>query len=71
VNGYATDGSPNRQVFDERAAYHGDIVFNPADGSIQLLTLEADLPQGGLVAAAAWRWNTRQRISAAAATSAR
>jgi hypothetical protein len=52
VNGYATDGSPNRQVFDERAAYHGDIVFNPADGSIQLLTLEADLPQGGLVAAA-------------------
>ncbi|HWE84938.1 MAG TPA: hypothetical protein VG267_08330 [Terracidiphilus sp.] len=52
VNGYATDGSANREIFNERAAYHGDIVFNPADGSIRLLTLQADMPHGGLVAAA-------------------
>lgn len=52
IEDYAADGTPNQQVFDERAAYHGDIVFNPADGSIRLLTLQADVPQGGLVAAA-------------------
>lgn len=52
VNGYASDGTAIRQIFDERAAYQGDIVFNPADGSIRLLTLQAEVPQGGLVAAA-------------------
>ena len=45
-------GLPSRQIFDERAAYQGDIVFDPADGSIRLLTLQAEVPQGGLVAAA-------------------
>ncbi len=52
LEGYGTDGSPIRQIFDEQAPYDGDIVFNPADGSIRLLTLEAEVPQGGLVTAA-------------------
>ncbi len=52
IDGYASDGSPESRVFNERSAYHGDIVFSPADGSIRLLTLEADLPHGGLVAGA-------------------
>ena len=52
VDGYASDGSPESSVYNERSAYHGDIVFSPADGSIRLLTLEADLPHGGLVAGA-------------------
>ena len=33
-------------------AYEGDIVFDPADGSIRLLTLRAGLPPGGLIEAA-------------------
>jgi hypothetical protein len=52
VTGYAADGTPEREVFNELAAYHGEIVFNPADGSIRLLTLEAEMPAGGLVEAA-------------------
>lgn len=52
VDSFATDGTPDSKVFNERSAYHGDIVFSPADGSIRLLTLEADLPTGGLVAGA-------------------
>ena len=47
------NGNPTTpQLFDVRAAYHGDIVFNLADGSIRRLTLEAEMPQGGLVAGA-------------------
>lgn len=52
LQGYDPDGSPKMQVWDERAAYHGDIVFSPADGSIRRLTVEADLPAGSLVAGA-------------------
>lgn len=52
IQDYATDGTPNQKVFTERAAYQGDIVFDPSDGSIRLLTLQAGLPQGGLVASA-------------------
>lgn len=52
VDSYASDGTPVTKMFDERSAYHGEIVFDPADGSIRLLTLEADLPKGGLVAEA-------------------
>lgn len=52
INGYSADGTPDTQIFDERVAYHGDLVFNPADGSIRLLTLEADVPAAGLVAGA-------------------
>ncbi|HKU27988.1 MAG TPA: hypothetical protein VJQ54_21145 [Candidatus Sulfotelmatobacter sp.] len=50
LQGYDRDGSPKMQVWDERSAYHGDIVFNPADGSIRRLTVEADVPAGSLVA---------------------
>lgn len=50
--GYDADGSPKVQVSDERSAYHGDIVFSPADGSIRLLTMEADLPAAALVSSA-------------------
>jgi len=52
IGSYAADGTPDKQIFDERAAYHGDIVFNPADGSIRLLTLQADMPTDGLVSGA-------------------
>lgn len=45
-------GNSTPQLYTARAAYHGDIAFNPADGSIRYLTLEADMPQGGLVAGA-------------------
>jgi hypothetical protein len=52
VNGYSSDGTAQREVFNELAAYHGEIVFNPADGSIRLMTLEAEMPRGGLVESA-------------------
>jgi len=52
VGSYAPDGTAETQIFNERAAYHGEIVFNPADGSIRLLTLQADVPTVGLVAGA-------------------
>lgn len=52
LGGYDLDGSPKMQVSNERSAYHGDIVFSPADGSIRLLTVEADLPAGALVSSA-------------------
>lgn len=49
ANGFRGDGQPDLQVFDERAAYHGEIAFNPTDGSILRLTLEAEMPPAGLV----------------------
>lgn len=50
--GYDADTTPKVQVSNERSAYHGDIVFSPEDGSIRLLTIEADPPAGGLVSGA-------------------
>jgi hypothetical protein len=52
VNGFASDGTAQKEVFNEVAAYHGDIVFSPADGSIRLMTVEAEMPAGGLVESA-------------------
>jgi len=52
VEGYDANNMAEKRVFNERSAYHGDIVFDPADGSIQLLTLEAEMPSGGLVSSA-------------------
>jgi len=46
---YNTDGTPRTHISDVRSAYHGDIIFSPADGSIRLLTMEADTPTGALV----------------------
>ncbi len=37
-------------IFNERASYQGEITFNPADGSILRMTLQAELPRTGLVA---------------------
>lgn len=53
LEGYNRDGTPRTQISDVRSAYHGDIVFSPADGSIRLLTMEADAPAGALVPVAA------------------
>jgi hypothetical protein len=52
LEGYNADGSAAMQEWNERSAYHGDIVFNPTDGSIRLLTLEADTAAGDLVSSA-------------------
>jgi hypothetical protein len=48
--GYSSTGEPELKVFDERSSYHGDIAFDPADGSILHITLEAEMPPKGLVA---------------------
>lgn len=53
LQGYNSDGTPRTQISNVRSAYHGDMVFNPADGSIRLLTMEADAPAGALVPDAA------------------
>jgi len=52
LEGYDRNGTPKTKVSDVRSAYHGDIVFSPADGSIRLLTMEADAPAGSLVSVA-------------------
>jgi hypothetical protein len=52
LEGYDTNGTPRTKISDVRSAYHGDIVFSPSDGSIRLLTLEADAPAGALVSVA-------------------
>ena len=49
LDGFNADGSGQMKISDQRPAYHGDIVFSPADGSIRLLTLEVDVPQEALV----------------------
>lgn len=52
LGGYDVDGRSSMQVSNERAGYHGDIIFKPADGSIRRLTMEADVPAGALVSSA-------------------
>ncbi len=52
LGGYDRDGRPKMQISNERSAYHGDIVFSPADGSIRRLTVEADVAPGALISAA-------------------
>ena len=49
VEGFASDGTPETEKFDERAGYHGEIAFNPEDGSVLRLTATAEMPSGGLV----------------------
>ena len=48
-NGYMSTGQADLKVFNERASYHGEIGFNPADGSILRLTIQAEMPPKGLV----------------------
>jgi hypothetical protein len=52
VDGYTSDGLPRMQVFDERVSYEGEIAFQPADGAIVRLTVEAIMAPQGLVPAA-------------------
>lgn len=52
VDGYQAGGEPELAVYNERAAYHGDITFSPADGSILRVSLQAEMPPTGLVASA-------------------
>jgi hypothetical protein len=49
LNGFRSDGQPDLQLFNERAGYHGEITFDPSDGSIERITLEAEMPSTGLV----------------------
>lgn len=49
VNGYDASGQADMEVFNERASYHGEIAFNPKDGAILRMTLQAELPPSGLV----------------------
>jgi hypothetical protein len=49
IQGYSSSGLPEKTVFDERSSYHGEIVFDPADGSILRLTLRAEMSPGSLV----------------------
>ena len=49
VGGYNSDGTPELEKFDERAGYHGEIAFNPEDGSVLRVTATAEMPAGGLV----------------------
>ena len=49
VNGYDANGQADMQVFNERASYQGEIAFNPGDGAILRMTLQAELPPTGLV----------------------
>ncbi len=49
VEGYASDGQPEMQVFDERVSYEGEIAFQPADGAIVRLTVQAAMAPQGLV----------------------
>jgi hypothetical protein len=49
VEGYGGDGQPQLAVFNEKAGYHGDITFNPADGSILRVSLQAEMPSGDIV----------------------
>jgi len=52
VEGYSSDGLPNKRPFDERAAYQGEIGFDPSNGTILRITMEAEIPAGELVSKA-------------------
>jgi hypothetical protein len=53
ANGFNSDGSASLEVFNELSSYHGDIAFDPATGTIFRITMEAEMPAGGLVSKAA------------------
>ena len=48
-NGFNQDGSPIQQVFNERSAYRGEIAFDPQNGAIFRVTMQAEVPSGELV----------------------
>lgn len=47
-----SSGQTQMRIFDAQASYHGEITFNPNDGSILRMTLQADMPSTGLVPSA-------------------
>jgi hypothetical protein len=49
LNGFNSDSTPDLQIFDEKSSYHGEIAFDPADGTILRVTLQAELPPHELV----------------------
>lgn len=49
VEGFDANGLPDQRVFNELVAYHGEIAFNPSDGSIARMMLQAEMPEHGLV----------------------
>ncbi|KAA6461100.1 hypothetical protein DYQ86_12650 [Acidobacteria bacterium AB60] len=49
VGGYNGDGTPQLEKFDERAAYHGEIAFDPSNGAVLRVTATAEMAAGGLV----------------------
>jgi len=51
-DGFNSDGSPITSVFNESASYHGEIAFDPANGAILRITMEAEMPAGELVSKA-------------------
>jgi hypothetical protein len=48
-NGFNGDGVPDLQVFNERASYHGEIAFDPANGTVLRIAMEAQMPPNELV----------------------
>jgi hypothetical protein len=52
VSGYSSTGLPETEPFKENAAYHGEIAFDPANGTILRITAEADLLPNELVSRA-------------------
>jgi hypothetical protein len=52
TDGFNSDGTPNRRVFREIVSYHGEIVFDPANGSILRISMEAEIPATELVSKA-------------------
>ena len=51
-DGFNSDGSAILRVFNENASYHGNIAFDPANGAILRITMEAEMPTGELVSKA-------------------
>lgn len=49
MDGFRGDGQPDMEIFNQRAGYHGDITFNPSDGSILRVSLQAEMPPTGIV----------------------
>jgi hypothetical protein len=47
-----SSGQTEMRIFDAQASYHGEITFNPNDGSILRMTLQADMPSTSLVPSA-------------------
>ena len=52
ADGFNSDGSPISSVFKEIVSYHGEIAFDPANGAILRITMEADIPAKELVSKA-------------------